>query len=912
LEIQSAAITTNGTVGEKAATGGISPLGKSAAPSAAEMRSAFEAMMGSLLGMLGGGQQLLLPDAQPTANPSSTSPGLANTGENSDRPALDGGIFALNPGKTGRVVATPTSQALAAGTVANGAAAVDGQMTNPAVFTAVAGQQPILPTQTTSPAERSGVPVPPNGMPTTQEMTHAASPSPVVLPLPQPDANPVHMENGVANPLAPAAGQTNGVATGATLIVQATPAAQISGQVTAALAQGQEEIALALHPQELGMVHVTVQPKNGEVQLSLRADEAATGRLLTNALTDLRQKLEGQGIKVGQLTITQAERPHVADAGPVNSNNQPIAPVTGAVFMPAQPVSSTTKTPAEQISGQVTAALVQGEQEIVLALQPKELGTVRVEVQRQGGEVQISLRAEEVATGRLLANSLTDLRQKFEVQGFRVGELAVVQTERSPRVDAGPVNSNNQPIAPVTGAVSTPAQPADGQRSVAPPLAQITEQISEQVTAALVRGEGEVALAFQPQELGTVWVEVERQNGEVQLSLRAEEATTGRLLVNVLTDLRQKLEAQGAKVGELTVPQGERAYPANAGPVTGTLSTPAQPAAGQNSVPAPIEQISRQVTAALVQGEQEIAIALQPKELGVVRVAVQRESGEVGLTLRADEPATGHLLTNVLGELRQKLETQGFKVGALAVTQRERPLPAEASGRDATTVLRSGSADVSSQQIASSGGATFAVGLNVSGATVSTASIASAQASVVGGTPAEQISERVQIALGRGEQETTIALHPKELGSVRIRMQMENGQLHLSIRAEEQSTGRLLTSRLADLRQSLEGQGIKVGELAVSRGERPLPVETLGREVAPAARSGQMDMNSNDTNAPRQQAGFTPGNFGGGNFAGGQNGQRQESGLGSHGLRPTDMRPGVDPRQSKPTTRGPAGVDYYA
>ncbi|MFZ1755331.1 MAG: flagellar hook-length control protein FliK [Caldilineaceae bacterium] len=186
---------------------------------------------------------------------------------------------------------------------------------------------------------------------------------------------------------------------------------------------------------------------------------------------------------------------------------------------------------------------------------------------------------------------------------------------------------------------------------------------------------------------------------------------------------------------------------------------------------------------------------------------------------------------------------------------------------------------------------------------------ASSIASLLPATPTDQIVEQVQVNLVRGENDATIQLNPKDLGSVRIRLQMEDGQLHLSIRAEQPDTGRLLNSKLADLRQSLESQGIKVGELAVARSERVHSPEGAGREIAPAVRSGQMDMNPNDSQGQRQPATFAGGSFGEGGFAGGQNAQRHTAN-GKAGV--DTVRPIGQSQASHSSARGPVGVDYYA
>ncbi|HRJ42406.1 MAG: flagellar hook-length control protein FliK [Caldilineaceae bacterium] len=204
----------------------------------------------------------------------------------------------------------------------------------------------------------------------------------------------------------------------------------------------------------------------------------------------------------------------------------------------------------------------------------------------------------------------------------------------------------------------------------------------------------------------------------------------------------------------------------------------------------------------------------------------------------------------------------------------------------------------------------FAVGTQASSAP--TADVTGSKSGTpVSATPTDQIGEQVQVSLSRGENEATIQLHPRELGSVRIRLQMENGQLHLSIRAEQQETGRLLNSKLADLRQSLEGQGIRVGELAVARSERTLASEAASREIAPGARSGQMDMNPNGSQSQRQPMTFGGGNFGNGSFSPNQNSQGQPQVAGGERVSAVGGTAEAEARRGSAASRGPAGVDYY-
>lgn len=181
--------------------------------------------------------------------------------------------------------------------------------------------------------------------------------------------------------------------------------------------------------------------------------------------------------------------------------------------------------------------------------------------------------------------------------------------------------------------------------------------------------------------------------------------------------------------------------------------------------------------------------------------------------------------------------------------------------------------------------------------------------------PVQQIADRVQVTLDQGENSATIRLQPEELGGVRIRLQVQDGQLHLSIQAEKTQTGRLLDQQLGDLRQTLESGGIKVGDLAVHAGSRThlAGSEALGREAAQMLKTLHTEMGGNNPqhqNHQQQQAAFA----GHGGHAGQENmahAGRQPTPGGQH---PINGNEALIANTTDPWSwRGaPRGVDYYA
>jgi flagellar hook-length control protein FliK len=82
---------------------------------------------------------------------------------------------------------------------------------------------------------------------------------------------------------------------------------------------------------------------------------------------------------------------------------------------------------AEQLAS-VIAPLKTGEDgshQLMLALHPKELGTVRIQVQVHKDEVTVHLHADSAETVETLRESLSDLRTELETSGLHAGSLDV-------------------------------------------------------------------------------------------------------------------------------------------------------------------------------------------------------------------------------------------------------------------------------------------------------------------------------------------------------------------------------------------------------------------------------------------------------------------------------------------------------
>lgn len=65
-------------------------------------------------------------------------------------------------------------------------------------------------------------------------------------------------------------------------------------------------------------------------------------------------------------------------------------------------------------------------------------------------------------------------------------------------------------------------------------------------------------------------------------------------------------------------------------------------------------------------------------------------------------------------------------------------------------------------------------------------------------------------------REFNIQLHPAELGQISISVALDNGQVHLQMRASEVATGQILQSSFSELRESLSQSGVQCGTMQMS------------------------------------------------------------------------------------------------
>ncbi|MEX2672952.1 MAG: flagellar hook-length control protein FliK [Phycisphaeraceae bacterium] len=110
--------------------------------------------------------------------------------------------------------------------------------------------------------------------------------------------------------------------------------------------------------------------------------------------------------------------------------NQSNAQAQGGALMQAAPGQSAGEgevqaTNASRLARAMQGAVNQGGGTMTLRMTPPEMGTVRIQLQVQGGTVNAALHAESEGARTLLSQQLSQLRQSLESQGLHVERLSV-------------------------------------------------------------------------------------------------------------------------------------------------------------------------------------------------------------------------------------------------------------------------------------------------------------------------------------------------------------------------------------------------------------------------------------------------------------------------------------------------------
>lgn len=83
----------------------------------------------------------------------------------------------------------------------------------------------------------------------------------------------------------------------------------------------------------------------------------------------------------------------------------------------------------------------------------------------------------------------------------------------------------------------------------------------------------------------------------------------------------------------------------------------------------------------------------------------------------------------------------------------------------------------------------------------------------------EQIIQKAKVLVKEGRSEITVQLHPEHLGSVKIKVKMENSTISARFQVDNPEVKQLIEANLPRLKETLDHQGLRIDEFDVFAGE---------------------------------------------------------------------------------------------
>lgn len=113
-----------------------------------------------------------------------------------------------------------------------------------------------------------------------------------------------------------------------------------------------------------------------------------------------------------------------------------------------------------------------------------------------------------------------------------------------------------------------------------------------------------------------------------------------------------------------------------------------------------------------------------------------------------------------------------------------------------------------------------------------------------------QLGEKIKMMINQGKQEVTIRLDPAELGSMQIKLHVQQDQVQVAIQTQVGLSRDIIEQNLPRLREQLEQQGISLGEATVEQQSKQQQSESEHAQ----GRSGDLHANAGSDSLLEEQS----------------------------------------------------------
>lgn len=265
----------------------------------------------------------------------------------------------------------------------------------------------------------------------------------------------------------------------------------------------------------------------------------------------------------------------------------------------------------------------------------------------------------------------------------------------------------------------------------------------------------------------------------------------------------------GTGAPRATTVAGEGAQPTSAAGTTVTNRAARHPNRGEGAVVRPSDPAVAEAAPTAATVPVSGAPAKRSPTAATPATPVDRDQSTAGMAPHVESPSVASSKGRAATNVREDVNAQGAEPTAGAAPKEELSSPLPTS---APAIARSSESGSAPHQ----GGVQSAAPSLGTPAPTPVSSPATGDARVTLPELGARLPERVQVALSEGRREARIHLHPPELGSIDVRLQLEGDRVTAALSAEREEVRTLLIGLESELRDGMEKAGLKLERLDVA------------------------------------------------------------------------------------------------
>ncbi|MBU8851057.1 flagellar hook-length control protein FliK [Priestia aryabhattai] len=319
--------------------------------------------------------------------------------------------------------------------------------------------------------------------------------------------------------------------------------------------EGASKLSIKLLPKQLGTISIEVLQQENERVAQVVVTSAKTKELLDANLSTLRQVLNSQHVSVDEVDVANvqaAPKSSVTDMNAFDKKEKgPQFSIDLGQAKSDYQQSSNLVNELQKVWSKASLSTEEGASKLSIALLPKQLGTISIEVLQQDHKTTAQVAVSSAKTKEMLDANLFRLRQALTSQHVSVDEVDVANVQAAPKSSVTDMNAFVKEEKGPQLSIDLGKVKSDYEQSS--DLVNKLEKIWSKASVSTEEGASKLFIKLLPKQLGTISIEVLQQENERVAQVVVTSAKTKELLDANLFKLRQALTSQHVSVEQVGV-----------------------------------------------------------------------------------------------------------------------------------------------------------------------------------------------------------------------------------------------------------------------------------------------------------------------------------------------------------------------